>query len=111
MVLGRESVGTTDANSDEVVAIAEVAILAAPDAMRIISQCAIAANPDSIASIQTLLSQLDPNAGETGHSAKSAKSPKGAEIVIIAAPPLPNPLDRPYATPIIPIPPITNVNP
>ena len=57
-----------------------------------------------------LLAKLDPNAGETGYSSKSAKDgSKGAKVASITTPPLPNPLDLPPSGPPIvpptPIPP------
>jgi hypothetical protein len=105
----------SEADVDQVVAIVEVGIHASPESMRIISQCAIAAMPESIAGVQALLAKLDPNAGETGYSSKSAKSGKDAKVAIIVAPPLPNPLDLPVGSPLTPLPvfpqEVTNVNP
>jgi hypothetical protein len=112
----------TASNADvaKVVSIVETAIIAAPDSMRIISQCAIATAPDSIAQVQALLAELDPNTGDAdGYSSKSAKSAKGAkdaEVAAIVAPPIENPLDRPFFPTFIPppviIPPhVTKVNP
>ena len=111
----KTAIKTSEADASQVVAIVEAAIHAAPESMRIVSQCAIAAMPESIVGVQALLARLDPNAGETGYSSKSAKSGKDAKVVTIAAPALPNPLDRPYPPvmpppPIIP-PPVTDVNP
>lgn len=111
----KAAITTTDADTSQVVAIVETAIQAAPDSMRIISQCALAASPESICSVQELLSRLDPNAGESRLSAKSAKDSKGAKVASIVIPPE-NPLDRPPSDippplpPIIP-PPVTEVNP
>ena len=113
----KTAIKASEADSNQVVAIVEAAIHASPESMRIISQCAIAAMPESIAGVQALLAKLDPNAGETGYSAKSAKSGKDAKVASIIAPPLPNPLDRPYfplippVPPVPPPPPVTNVNP
>ncbi len=114
------SIQASDADVALVVAIVETAITAAPDSMRIISQCAIATAPESIAEVQALLAELDPNTGDAnGYSSKSAKSAKGAkdaEVAAIVAPPIENPLDRPFFPTFIPppviIPPhVTNVNP
>jgi hypothetical protein len=113
------AISTTDADVPLVVSIVETAITAAPDNMRIISQCAIAAMPESIAAVQALLAKLDPNSGDAAlyspKSSKSAKSAKAAEVASIESPAMPNPLDLPPAwPPIIPpiiIPPVTEVNP
>lgn len=115
----KAAIKASEADADQVVAIVEAAIHASPESMRIVSQCAIAANPDAISGVQALLARLDPNAGDTGYSSKSAKSAKdskGAKVAAIIAPPLPNPLDLPpngppiTPPPIIP-PPVTDVNP
>lgn len=115
----KSAITASEASVDQVVSIVETAILASPESMRIISQCAIAAMPDSLAAVQTLLAKLDPNAGESGNSAKSSKSAKGGNDAMVAslkAPPIPNPLDLPPAgppispPPIIPLP-VTDVNP
>jgi hypothetical protein len=102
----KAAITASDAETEQVVAIAETAIHAAPESMRIISQCAIAASPESISAIQAMLTRIDPNAGETGYSAKSSKSAKGEKVASVIAPPLPNPLDLPPAGPPITPPPI-----
>ncbi len=115
----KSAITKSDADVAKVVAIVKTAINAAPDSMRIISQCAIATAPDSIAAVQALLTELDPNSGDgEGDSSKSAKSAKGAkdsEVAAIVAPPIENPLDRPYFPTIIPLliipSQVTNVNP
>lgn len=87
--------------------IVEVAVTAAPESMRIISQCAIATVPDSLNEVQAVLAKLDPNSGDSGYSskgAKSAKSAKGKEVI----PPKvewPDPLDLPPLGPPLPPPP------
>lgn len=109
----KSAITSSEADDDEVVAIVEAAIHAAPESMRIISQCALAASPDSITGVQALLSRLDPNAGDAGHSSKSAKSPKGAKVAKLVEPPE-NPLDRPPSGPPLPPifpPPVSKVNP
>jgi len=112
----KTAIKASEADVPQVVAIVEAAIHASPESMRIVSQCAIAAVPESITAVQALLAKLDPNAGETGYSSKSAKDSKGAKVASITAPPLPNPLDRPPPGPPIepphPFPvPVTDVNP
>ncbi len=102
-----------------VAAIVEAAIIASPDHMRLISQCAIAVAPDALVDVQTVLAKLDPNSGETAVSAKSAKGAK-APIGEVAA--MPNPLDFPGKGPVRPLfpilppviinpPNVSNVNP
>jgi hypothetical protein len=95
------------------VAIVEASINAAPDRMRLISQCAIAAVPESLAKVQALLSKLDPNSGED--SSSGAKSAKNAKSTVVGLQEVaPNPLDLPRFHPPTPpiIPPlVTEVNP
>jgi hypothetical protein len=102
-----------------VAAIVEAAIIAAPDQMRLIAQCAIAVAPDALVEVQAVLAKLDPNAGDSGQGAKSAKDAK-APIGEVAA--MPNPLDFPGKGPVRPLfpifppviinpPDVTNVNP
>lgn len=107
--------------------ITEVAITAAPQSMRMISQCAIAAMPEALASVQAVLAKLDPNSGDTSSSksamsAKSSKSGKDAKAAIASGitPPVEpaNPLDLPVPIypplpppPYIPPPEVTNPNP
>jgi hypothetical protein len=85
------------AEPETVSAIVETAITAAPDQMRLIAQCAIAAAPDALTGVQAVLAKLDPNSGESGTSAKGAKSPAGE----VAA--MPNPLDFPGKGPVRPL--------
>jgi len=84
--------------------VVEVAATVTPESLRLISQCAIAAIPDSLGAVQAVLARLDPGSGESGYSSKSAKS--GKEII---PPPPPrviigDPLDRPRY-PLVPPPP------
>lgn len=103
----KTAIKASEADVQGVVAIVETAIHASPESMRIISQCAIAANPDAITAVQALLSKLDPNAGETGYSSKGSKDSKDSKVASIEAPPLANPLDLPPSGPPIGPPPIT----
>ena len=113
----KTAIKASDADVELVVAIVETSINVAPDSMRIVSQCAIAAMPEAIAAVQALLAKLDPNAGDAAHSAKSSKSAKGsksAKVAVAATVITPNPLDLP--PPFPPVPPIitvpvTDVNP
>jgi hypothetical protein len=110
----KSAINAGEHDGERVVSIVETAIHAAPESMRIISQCAIAAAPDSVSNVQALLARLDPNSGESGHDAKSAKSAKGGKTAPEIMPPAGDPLDRPPSGP--PLPPIdprpvTEVNP
>ena len=114
----RAAIQVTDADTPLVISIVDTAIHAAPESMRMISQCAIASAPESLAAIQALLAELDPNGGESGPSSKSAKSAKNGIKAVVSNTKnttTPNPLDLP---PLYPIPPgpimpplVTNVNP
>lgn len=114
----KTSIKESDADIPQVVSIVETAINVTPENMRIISQCAIAAMPESVAAVQSLLAKLDPNSGNAGtKSAKSSKDAKSAKEEIASAttpPETPNPLDLPPHYPPIPpiVPPVvTEVNP
>ena len=109
----KSAIMASDADTAEVVAIVETAITVAPESMRIISQCAIAAIPDSITGVQALLARLDPNAGDSGYSAKSAKDSKDAKVASIINPPEIRwtSARQPAALPPIFPPPVTEVNP
>jgi hypothetical protein len=83
-----------------VAAIVETASSVAPDKMRLISQCAVAVAPEALADVQAVLSRLDPNRGESGYSAKSAKGGKA----VVDVKPAWNPLDFPGTGPVGPTP-------
>ena len=89
----------SDANVDTVAAIVEAAATAAPEQMRLISQCAVAVAPDALAKVQAVLAKLDPNLGESGTSTKSAKDSKAPAGEVAA---MPNPLDFPGEGPVGP---------
>ncbi|MCU0794561.1 MAG: hypothetical protein MUF31_01355 [Akkermansiaceae bacterium] len=106
----------TDSDKAIVGYVVETAIMASPDNLRLIAQCAIATAPDSLDRVQEVLARLEPAAGREGHSAKSAKSAKEFDVKPAQAPP--NPLDIFYIPPPIPpvpppiVPPVaTPVNP
>ena len=122
----KAAIKASDADVATVVSIVEVAISRAPESMRIASQCAIAAVPESIDAVQALLTKLDPNGGDGGMSAKSSKSAKDANAAVASEEPvaaIANPLDYPGGglgprivpgVPFIPpgiVPPVTKVNP
>jgi len=101
----KTAIEATYADVELVANIVETAILAAPDQMRIIFQCAIAVAPDALPAVQAVLAKLDPNSGES-YSSKSAKysgksgkevSPMQEEAAIA------NPLDFPGSGPVGPI--------
>ncbi|MFD2256395.1 hypothetical protein ACFSSA_06895 [Luteolibacter algae] len=99
--------------------ITEVAITSAPQSMRMISQCAIAAMPEALPAVQAVLAKLDPNRGDTSYSAKDAKSGKEAVAAAVSPPEEPpNPLDLPPPLfpplpppPVYPPPEVTDPNP
>ncbi len=80
-----------------VAAIVETAATAAPEHLRLISQCAVAVAPDALAQVQAVLAKLDPNRGKSGSNAKSAKDAKAPAAEVAA---IPNPLDFPGQGPI-----------
>lgn len=82
----------SSANVETVAAIVEAASIAAPEQMRLVSQCAVAVAPDALGAVQAVLAKLDPNLGETGPSSKDAKDVDG-EVAPAQAPF--NPLDIP----------------
>ncbi len=84
-----------EADAKTVASIVEVAATAAPDQMRLVSQCAVAVAPEALVNVQSVIAKLDPNTGE-GSSAKSGKDAKGgaAEPEVASAF---NPLDFPGA--------------
>lgn len=88
----------SDAKPETVASIVEAASTAAPEQMRLIAQCAVAVAPDALTNVQSVMAKLDPNRGESGVSAKGAKTPAGE----VAA--MPNPLDFPGQGPVGPIP-------
>ena len=88
----------SNASVQTVAAIVEAAATAAPDQMRLVSQCAVAVAPDALAAVQAVVAKLDPNLGDAGSSAKSSKG----EIAEVSS--MPNPLDFPGIGPIGPTP-------
>jgi len=89
-----------NADAKTVALIVEAAAVAAPDQMRLVSQCAVAVAPDSLSKVQAVLAKLDPNKGEGGPSSKSAKGGAAAETAAVED----NPLNFPGAGPIGPRP-------
>lgn len=90
----------SSADAKTVAAIVEVAATAAPEQMRLISQCAVAVAPDALVNVQAVMAKLDPNLGESGTSAKSSKDAKAPAGEVAA---LPNPLDFPGVGPVGPL--------
>jgi hypothetical protein len=100
--------------------ITETAVTSAPQSMRMITQCAIAAKPEALSAVQAILAKLDPNSGDTYSSkdAKSGKDAKDASIYEVSAPEEPpNLLDRlypnipPFFPPYFPPPVVTDPDP
>jgi len=104
--LVKAAIQAVDASPEMVAAIVETAVLTTPEHLRMIGQCAIAANPDALAAVQDVLARLDPHGSSENASAKSAKSAKDEVATAVAAMPTPpNPLDLP-PTDLIPPPPV-----
>ena len=106
----KTAIKASGADASLVADITEVAITSAPQSMRMISQCAIAAMPEALAEVQAVLARLDPNRGDSSYSSKDAKSGKDAKAAVASAlaPPAtpPNPLDvpPPFFLPLVPPP-------
>ncbi len=97
----KSAIEGSSANAKTVAAIVETAAVAAPEQMRLISQCAVAVAPDALVEVQAVMAKLDPNLGESGSSAKSSKDAKAPAGEVAA---LPNPLDFPGVGPVGPPP-------
>lgn len=116
----KQAIVVSDADEKLVVRIVEAACMAAPEKMRLIAQCAMAASPDSLQGIQQVMAKLDPGAGDTCISGKecSGKEITGKEtidekggVVNPAPAPVYDPLRRAYVPPTPPtiiVPPATN---
>jgi hypothetical protein len=104
----KAAIGISDADTGTVLSIVETSVIAAPEMMRLISQCAIAADPQSLAGVQAILAKYDANSGDGGDSAKSAKSAKDAKAPAVGmhddVAAIPNPLDFPGKGPVGPTP-------
>lgn len=87
----KAAIEQSKADAKLVASIVETAATAAPQHMRLISQCAVAVAPDALSNVQAVLVKLDPNSGESSKVTKSAKDAKGLVTPPVAA----NPLDFP----------------
>lgn len=94
----KSAIESSKANTKMVASIVEAAAMAAPDQLRLVSQCAVAVAPDALTAVQAIVAKLDPNLGDSAKSAKSSKSPAGE----VAS--MPNPLDFPGQGPVGPTP-------
>ncbi len=81
----------SNADAKLVASIVETAVTAAPQHLRLISQCAVAVAPDALANVQAVVAKLDPNSGESA----PVKSSKDAKGVTPPPPVAANPLDFP----------------
>lgn len=116
----KAAITVSKADEKLVAKIVESAALAAPDKMRLIAQCAMAASPDSLDGIQQVMAKLDPGAGDACISGKECSGKEVSEKggfereVIPTAPTAPvyDPLRRAYIQPIPPIiiPPVATDN-
>lgn len=91
----KSAIGGVGADPRLVAGIVETSIVAAPEHMRLISQCAMAAAPDAIASVQAILAKFDPCTGDSGANAKTAKCALIEDVALKVPGALPNPLDLP----------------
>ncbi len=110
----KTAIKACEADVEKVVLIVETCANAAPDSLRIASQCAIAVMPEAISEIQALLTRLDPSRGET--QIYSSKSSNCTQVAAVVSSAFAHPLDLPQPSPpIMPPPimplPITEVNP
>jgi hypothetical protein len=92
----------SNAKPTTVAAIVETAVTAAPEQMRLISQCAVAVAPDALPQVQAVLAKLDPNSGKSAN-AHSAKDVQDAKAPIGEVASMPNPLDFPQQGPSGPL--------
>lgn len=107
----KAAITVSKADEKLVAKIVESAAVAAPEKMRLIAQCAMAASPDSLDGIQQVMAKLDPGAGDACISGKECSgkevSEKGGfeKEAIPSAPTAPvyDPLRRAYIQPIPPI--------
>lgn len=97
----KSAIEGSKANVETVAAIVEAAATAAPDQMRLVSQCAVAVAPDALAAVQAVVAKLDPNSGDSAPSSKSSKDSKAPAGEVAT---MPNPLDFPGQGPIGPTP-------
>ncbi len=102
----KAAIEITDANVATVAAIVDAAITTSPENMRVISQCAIAAAPDAVVAVQTVLAKYDPSSGEAAYSAKGEQAAAAAGTPEGEVAALPNPLDFPGRGPVRPLFPI-----
>lgn len=94
----KAAIEASKADNKTIAAIVETAATAAPDKMRLVSQCAVAVAPEALADVQAVMSRLDPNKGEAGYSSKGGKEP------VVEVKPAWNPLDFPGQGPVGPTP-------
>lgn len=88
----KAAIQTTKADAKLVGKIVDIAIQAAPEQMRMIAQCAIAAAPDAVNTITKVWQKYQPDTTPPGYSsAKDCKDSKGKEVL---PPGLPDPLDK-----------------
>ena len=116
----KAAITVSKADEKLVAKIVESAALAAPDKMRLIAQCAMAASPDSLDGIQQVMAKLDPGAGDACISGKECSGKEVSEkggfekeaIPSTPTAPVYDPLRRAYIQPIPPmiIPPVATEN-
>lgn len=99
----KEAIAISAADAELVAKIVETACLEAPEKMRIIAQCALAANPDALEEIQQVLAKLDPAASEGDSFLSGEGQLSGKET--IEPPPVPEPKYEFEPPPPFPFPP------
>jgi len=108
----KAALAASGADAELTARVVEVAATTVPESLRLISQCAIAQVPDSLAAVQAVMARLDPGSGESGYSSKSSKSAKSAKAASEELAPKDPPAFRidplslpPIGPPILPPPP------
>ena len=100
----KSAIHASHANPQLVAGIVEVAAMAAPEHLRMISQCAIASAPDSAMAVHRVLAKIDPSGKLRGSGPKDAKIGLDVTICPVAGASLPNPLDVNPLQAVLPLP-------
>jgi hypothetical protein len=96
----KEAIKISKADVHLVAKIVETASLASPENMRLIAQCAMAANRDALEHIQQVLAKLDPATGDgDSSSGKELVSSKSGKETLDKTPAPPAPLTIRIDTP------------
>jgi hypothetical protein len=101
----------SNADAKLVAAIVETASTAAPQHLRLISQCAVAVAPDALSEVQAVMAKIDPSSGEAAPMKSDSKDAKDEKGPGTQPPPAANPLDFPGSMFGAPIPLIRTYTP